>query len=428
MSDKVQQGEPRPSAIDNAHALIIGIANYQTIRGLSETVLQDARDVYELLTDPQRGGYRSEHVQLLLDSDASRSTITQGLDKLAEASDAQSTAVIYFSGHGARIQVEPAVGEYLVPFDADTTGAQAFQRTAISGEQFSEALRAISARKVLVVLDCCHAGGIAEPKAISGPALRAGVSDEFYARLHSGRGRVVLASSRDTEESWLHRDGARNSIFTKHLLAGLGGGIVAEDGLIRVFDVFNYVQPRVTLDQPNQHPVFKADKLEENFPVALFLGGQKGVVARDNDGFEYDVYISFHADDDHDYDWVWETLRPRLVSAGLRTAVDQDVERAGVGRITNMEEAAYKAKRMVLVLSDAYLADPKKSVENEMAQWLGVQRGQYRLIPVKIGPISPERMPLRLDFLAPLDFSRPRRQEQEWQRLIDALRAPIPSI
>ena len=67
---------------------------------------------------------------------------------------------------------------------------------------------------------------------------------------------------------------AANSLFTQHLLAGFKGGVSSEDGLVRVFDLFEYVQPRVTSDQPNQHPVFKAD-LEENFPSA-FTRGKEG--------------------------------------------------------------------------------------------------------------------------------------------------------
>jgi len=69
--------------------------------------------------------------------------------------------------------------------------------------------------------------------------------------------------------------GRREQPLTRHLLAGLKGGISSEDGLIRVFDLFEYVQPRSRMDQPDQHPVFKAD-LEDNFPVGLYPGGKEG--------------------------------------------------------------------------------------------------------------------------------------------------------
>ena len=40
------------TGMDNAHALVIGIANYQNISGLPATVLNDAQEMYNLLIDP----------------------------------------------------------------------------------------------------------------------------------------------------------------------------------------------------------------------------------------------------------------------------------------------------------------------------------------------------------------------------------------
>lgn len=52
--------------LPNAHALVIGIANYRHIKRLPPTVLKDAQDIYNLLVDAQRCGYRSENMHLLL--------------------------------------------------------------------------------------------------------------------------------------------------------------------------------------------------------------------------------------------------------------------------------------------------------------------------------------------------------------------------
>jgi hypothetical protein len=82
----------------------------------------------------------------------------------------------------------------------------------------------------------------------------------------------VLASSRGSESSWV-QPGADHNVFTKHLLAGLRGGVPAPDGLVRVFDLFHYLQARVNAEQPNQHPLLKAE-VEEDIPIALSLGGQ----------------------------------------------------------------------------------------------------------------------------------------------------------
>ncbi len=413
-------------AMDNAYALVVGIANYEQINKLPPTVLNDARGIRDLLVGPQHCAYPPENVQLLLDGEATAERIRSALKRLAEATDSDSTAFLYISGHGGRVETGPYAGEYLLPVDVVPNRVN---KTAISGDAFTEALRAIPARKVVVLLDCCHSAGIGQPKDATAPGMKAGFSDRYYEALKQGRGRAILASSRSTEYSWV-LPGAENSLFTQHLLAGLRGGIASDDGLIRIFDLFEYVQPKVTAGQSGQHPIFKAE-LEENFPVALYLGGQKGVVSRDEEGFRYDAYVSY-VDREPDATWVWDTLVPRLVetqnlaSLHLRVAVSGDVEQPGVARVVNVERGIRQAKRTVLVLSDAYLADHMADFENVLAQTMGIQEGAYRLLPVKIAAIDEARLPTRLSMLSTLNLTHPRRAEREFGRLVQALRGPLP--
>ena len=207
-------------------------------------------------------------------------------------------------------------------------------------------------------------------------------------------------------------------------MAGLKGGIESEDGLIRVFDLFEYVQPRVTWDQPDQHPIFKAD-LEDNFPVALYVGGKSGVVARDEEGFRYDAYVSF-ADRDPDSAWVWGTLIPRLEGEGLRVAVSGSSGDPGVPLVVNTERGIEEAKRTLVILSQAYLDDNMADFESVAAQSIGIEEGSYRLLPVTIGPIDKTRLPARLRMLAALELTHPQRAEREFGRLTEALRGPLP--
>jgi hypothetical protein len=409
--------------MDNAHALVIGIANYQHINPLPPSVLQDARDIQALLIDPQRCGYPPANVQLLLDGQATQAAMRQALAGLAGRCDPESTVFFYISSHGGRIETGAYAGEYLLPVDVDYTSGPSIAQTGISGAEFTAALRAIPARKVVILFDCCHAGGIGQPKEAAAPGMKAGLPDSYYDALKAGRGRAILASSRSDELSWV-LPGAPNSLFTQHLLAGLRGGIPSDDGLIRIFDLFEYLQPRVTADRPNQHPIFKAE-IEENFPLALYLGGQKGVVPKDEAGFRYDAYVSY-VDQEPDATWVWETLVPRLEQANLKVAVSGDVEEPGVARVVNVERGIRQAKRTVVVLSEAYLADHMADFENVLAQTMGIQEGSYRLLPVKIAPIDAGDLPTRLSMLTTLDVSHPRRAEREFERLVRALQGPLP--
>jgi len=409
-------------AMDNAHALVVGIANYEQINKLPPTVLKDAQDICDLLIDPQHCGYPPDNVQFLLDGEATADRIRAALKTVAESANPESTAFLYISSHGGRVESGSYAGEYLLPVDVVPNRVN---ETGISGDEFTAALRSVPARKVVVVFDCCHSGGIGQPKDAAAPVIKAGFSDGYYDALKEGRGRVILASSRSTEYSYV-LPGAENSLFTQHLLTGLRGGIPSDDGLIRIFDLFEYLQPRVTGDQPTQHPIFKAE-LEENFPVALYQGGHKGVVPKDEEGFRYDAYVSY-VDKEPDTTWVWDTLVPRLEDAGLRVAVSGDVEEPGVARVVNIERGISQAKRTVVVLSEVYLSDYVADFENVLAQTMGIQEGAYRLLPVKIGAIDEDQLPVRLGMLTTLNLIHSRRAEREFGRLVQALKGPLPRM
>jgi hypothetical protein len=409
--------------ISNAYALVIGIANYKNVNELPSSILQDAKDIRKILIDPFCCGYSSGNVQLLLDSQATKTAICQELTYLAERTDADSTVLLYVSGHGGRIESGRFAGQYLLPVDVQRQPDEMLATSAISDREFTAALKSLPARKVVVIFDCCHAGGIGEPKDPTAQVFKAGFSEEYYDALKQGRGRAILASSRSDEYSWV-KHGAKYSVFTQHLLAGLSGGIASDDGLIHIFELFEYIQPKVTSEQPNQHPIFKAE-LEENFPVALYLGGHKSVIPRDEDGFRYDAYISY-VDKDPDTTWVWQSLVPRLEQAGLRIAVSGDVEEPGVYRVVGIERGIRQSKRTIVVLSETYLDDNMADFENIIGQTMSIQEGTYRLLPVRFFEIDDRMLPTRLSALTTLNLAHPQRSEREYARLIRALQGPLP--
>lgn len=429
MSDR----ETSSSPLSNARALVIGIAGYPSIRPLSPVVLEDARCVHRALTDPQVGGYPPENATLLLDAQATREGIVEALDVLARTSNRESTIFLFFSGHGARIEGQASGAEYLLPFDARFDSAANLAQTAISTADFSAALRAIPAQKLVVVLDCCHSGGIGQPK--SGIAASPGLSDGGYESLKTGRGRVILASSRDEEYSWILQ-GDANSLFTRHLLAGLQGGIASEDGLVRIFDLFEYIQPRVTGEAPNQHPVFKAE-LEDNFPVSLSGSERKKQAVieaqptADVQEYRYDAYLVFTPDAgpaNTDAAYVWNQLIPYLKANGVRLAVTGASEEPGVGLVVGVERAMTQSRRTVLVLSTRYLAvdDNLVHFQGALAAAMGVRERKARLLPLIIEPIDRARLPLWLGSLWPLDLSDPYMGRDNLERLVEILKQPVP--
>jgi hypothetical protein len=261
------------SGFNNGYALIIGIANYPKVRKLPPTVLKDARDVDALLRSPDHCGYPDTNTRLLLDDEATADGIRDMMRWLADLASHGDTGLIFFSGHGGRKESGSQAGNYLIPYDCDPGDLSG---TAISGEELTRLLRNIQAQRLLVFFDCCHSGGTGETKAL-GPEqtdFKSGMEDSYYERLAQGTGRVIIASSRSNEVSLVLND-MNNSLFTYCLLEALRGKARTRgDGLIRVFDVFDYVSEEVPA-LGSQHPIFKAADLENNFPIALYLGGKQ---------------------------------------------------------------------------------------------------------------------------------------------------------
>jgi len=257
----------------DGYALIVGIANYPKVRKLPETVLKDARDVHHLLCSRAHCGYLDANVRLLLDDQATADGIRDRMRWLAGAPGPGDTVLIFFSGHGGRVESGPHAGNYLLPYDCDPATLSV---TAISGEELTNLLRNIQAQRLLVFFDSCYSGGAGETKGLSPEQtqFKSGLEENYYERLAQGTGRVIMASSRSNEVSLVLPE-MDNSLFTHYLLEAFRGGARTRgDGLIRVFDVFDYVSEEVPARWP-QHPIFKAADLENNFPIALYLGGKQ---------------------------------------------------------------------------------------------------------------------------------------------------------
>ena len=88
---------------DNAYALLVGIRKYQELN-ISEFSDHDARQVFELLT--RMGGFRNDHIRLLVDSDATIGSLYKELNWLVRKAklNPEAKIIFYFSGHGFSAQ------------------------------------------------------------------------------------------------------------------------------------------------------------------------------------------------------------------------------------------------------------------------------------------------------------------------------------
>jgi hypothetical protein len=262
------------------HALLVGVANYQQISSLPAAILNDVNDVAATLSSQHYCGYAPANVVTLLDADATREAVLMGLKELAARTSPNDTACVYFSGHGG--VVGSPDNEYSVLCTVETDLAD-IVNTTVSSNELAQFLAQIKVKRLLVFIDSCHAGGASVSKKLtdgSDHQLKSGYADETFAKLAIGSGRALMASCRANEESNV-LTGARNSVFTTALLEGLRGAAdKTGSGFITIFDLFSYVAEEVPKLPPDgQHPIFKADNLEGNFPIALSRGGRKSLLS-----------------------------------------------------------------------------------------------------------------------------------------------------
>ncbi len=86
---------------------------------------------------------------------------------------------------------------------------QRLSKTAVSGRELAEKLAAIPAQRLLLLLDCCHAGGVGEEKAPGLELSKAPLPPEACSEAFGqGKGRLLIASSREKMKS----DGGKPSL------------------------------------------------------------------------------------------------------------------------------------------------------------------------------------------------------------------------
>ena len=143
----------------NGYALLIGVDKNQVAAWALPDVAKDVAALKNVLVHPERCAYRPENVRLLLGEQSSGDGIWEGLAWLGERlrQDQNATAVIYYSGHGFRDTHSSPPAYYLVPYDVTREG---LRRKGLAAQQFAAEISALQPRRLLLILDCCHAAGL----------------------------------------------------------------------------------------------------------------------------------------------------------------------------------------------------------------------------------------------------------------------------
>jgi len=95
--------------------------------------------------------------------------------------------------------------------------------------------------------------------------------------------------------------------------------------------------------------------------------------------FEFDVFVSYRQREP-DITWVRQVLVPSLDDAALRVCVDYRTFELGIALITSMAAAVESSRYTVAVMSPGYFESEFTTLERIMAQHLGLEERQRRLI------------------------------------------------
>ena len=143
-------------------ALVVGISDYINFADAEGGDLpgaeHDARSMRDVLVT--RFGFPAENVKMVLNQDATRAGIQDGITGwLASNASAGDNVVVFFAGHGSQMWDESGdeddgLDETLAPADVSPTSTE----FDIADDTFGEWLAALPTTNVVVVLDNCNSG------------------------------------------------------------------------------------------------------------------------------------------------------------------------------------------------------------------------------------------------------------------------------
>ncbi|HMK85276.1 MAG TPA: caspase family protein [Steroidobacteraceae bacterium] len=229
------------------YALVIGNQHYQLIESL-KTPVNDAERAARVLRE--RYGFT---VQVLEDS--SDVAMLKALNDLNDVLKPDDNLLIYYAGHGARLQTTYVTAGYWLPINSEAPPKDTFW---VPNEQITAHLARLNAKRVLVVADSCYAGLLSTDPSYLFAGSSGGYSKDYIAYKLPKRSRLLISSGGD--EPVLDTGGGENSVFANAFITELE----LNQGILPAPELYSRISKRVeTGAQQNkfvQKPEFKSIK------------------------------------------------------------------------------------------------------------------------------------------------------------------------
>jgi hypothetical protein len=221
------------------YALLIGNSNYRNIPAL-RTPLNDIRDL---------GATLEEHYNFRVDTlpDATERDIMLKLDELTRKLEENDSLIVYFAGHGDRVE-GPAERAYWLGVEANPQTKEGY----LEGEQIQAKIKQMRARQILLVADSCFSGAIAHGSRVT---IGRGINERMLTQEMSRRARMVLASGGDAPVPDRGNE-AEHSLFATAFIRTLRQNAALLSGEMLAHEVYAAMQQAGTSLHITQVPTY----------------------------------------------------------------------------------------------------------------------------------------------------------------------------
>ena len=218
---------PKKDMFRQHWAVVIGVSRYSDSRIQSlRYATSDAEYFFNWLISSKGGKYAPNNIKLLLDEKATGRNIKDALFNWLRQAIEEDIVIIYFAGHGSPDSPDTPENLYLLPYDTqyDNIAATGFPMWDVE----TALKRFIKAKRVIVIADACHSGGVGQSFDVSRRSTRGIGVNPISTRLENlseiGKGVAVISASGDQQTSQEGNQwGGGHGVFTYYLMEALNG-------------------------------------------------------------------------------------------------------------------------------------------------------------------------------------------------------------
>lgn len=237
-------------------ALLIGVSDYGEGLEPLPGSLRDVRAMAEVLAAADCGAF--DDVKTLENCD--RTPLARAIEQFFQGRDPEDLLLLYFSGHGdlgsGGIRHQQL---HLCTHDSQKPQGGLVESSAVSAAFLKRQMDLSRARQIVVILDCCYSGAIAD-------LLKKGEGDIDFSDLKA-TGRVILASSSAAQVALQEKDGL--SLYTRYLIEGMKGAAYPGNGAwIYARDLHTHAERRFEIERKGgSTPKILAEDTAYNLPI-----------------------------------------------------------------------------------------------------------------------------------------------------------------